>query len=54
MENINDPFEYITKNTESLLLTNLIDSFNLWIQLDEEKLTSVKKIVKKLYNSSLL
>eukprot|EP01080_Neovahlkampfia_damariscottae_P002198 gene2198-2372_t len=54
MEEINQPYEYITKNTQSNLLNNLIDSFNLWIQLEEEKIKTVKQIVQKLYNSSLL
>jgi geranylgeranyl diphosphate synthase, type III len=32
----------------------LIDAFNIWTKLDEEKLETVKKITQKLHNSSLL
>lgn len=51
---IKEPYFYLTKEPGKEVRVKLIEAFNVWTKLTESQLDSVKEIVQKLHNASLL
>lgn len=53
-EIIKAPFNHVAQVKGKEIRAQLIDAFNLWIRLPEEKVNTVKDVTGKLHNASLL
>lgn len=51
---IMEPYEYLLQNPGKNVRNLLIDAFQLWLQIPEDKLELIKAIISKLHNASLL
>jgi geranylgeranyl diphosphate synthase type 3 len=50
-----DPFLYLIKNSEGKgIRSKLIEAFNVWLRVPEDKIEVVKRITEKLHNASLM
>ncbi|KAK6997319.1 isoprenoid synthase domain-containing protein [Favolaschia claudopus] len=49
-----EPFSYITTNSGKNLRTQLMTAFNGWINVPQDKLTHIAKVVSLLHNASLM
>lgn len=49
-----EPFSYLSKAPGKEVRSALIDAFNVWMNVPEEDLTIVKKVVGMLHTASLL
>ncbi|KAF7369030.1 hypothetical protein MVEN_00229800 [Mycena venus] len=49
-----EPFSYIISNPGKDIRTQLMAAFNLWINVPEEKLKVIAKVVSMLHNASLM
>ncbi|KAK7019013.1 isoprenoid synthase domain-containing protein [Favolaschia claudopus] len=49
-----EPFSYITTNSGKNLRTQLMTAFNGWINVPEDKLAHIAKVVSLLHNASLM
>ena len=50
-----DPFNYLIKNSEGKgIRSKLIEAFNVWLNIPEDKMEIVKRITEKLHNASLM
>eukprot|EP00659_Diplonema_papillatum_P016106 gene16106-24675_t len=54
MQAIMAPYEHIAKMPGKGIRGKLVDAFNLWLHIDDDKLSGIKEIVDKLHNSSLI
>lgn len=48
------PFNYLTQNSGKGMRTKLIKAFNLWLNIDQEKLDLLSDIIETLHNASLI
>lgn len=49
-----EPYSYLKQIPGKDVRGHLIDAFNVWLQLPEDKVTEIKKIIDALHNASLL
>ncbi|CAE6418401.1 unnamed protein product [Rhizoctonia solani] len=49
-----EPFTYLTSNPGKDMRSNLIEAFNVWLQVDTQQLAIVGKVVSMLHNASLM
>lgn len=49
-----EPYTYLASRPGKEIRSKLIDAFNLWLQVPEEQLAKVRKVVEMLHNASLL
>lgn len=49
-----EPYTYLESKPGKEIRSQLIDAFNVWLKVPEEKLTVIRKVVGMLHNSSLL
>jgi len=49
-----EPFEYVCKIPGKKIRTKLIQAFNLWLQISDEKLGQIGEVVEMLHNASLM
>jgi hypothetical protein len=49
-----EPYTYLTQNPGKEIRTKLIDAFNLWLQVPEEDLDVIRRVVRMLHGGSLL
>jgi geranylgeranyl diphosphate synthase, type III len=49
-----EPYDYICKTPGKHIRTKLIQCFNYWLRIPQDKLDSVSEIIELLHNSSLL
>jgi hypothetical protein len=49
-----EPYEYITRVPGKEIRTMLIDAFNLWMRVADDKVLIIKEVTKMLHNASLL
>eukprot|EP00048_Salpingoeca_helianthica_P002310 m.56289 g.56289 ORF g.56289 m.56289 type:complete len:292 (-) comp12027_c0_seq1:220-1095(-) len=49
-----EPYQYITRVPGKEIRTMLIDAFNVWMQVPEDKVLIIKEVTKMLHNASLL
>jgi geranylgeranyl diphosphate synthase, type III len=49
-----EPYSYITANPGKDIRGKLIDAFNIWLNVPEEKLVVITRIVNMLHAASLL
>ncbi|VDO03890.1 unnamed protein product [Rodentolepis nana] len=48
------PFNYLTENSGKGMRTKLIKAFNLWLNIDQDKLDLLSDIIETLHNASLI
>jgi geranylgeranyl diphosphate synthase type 3 len=48
------PYQHITSMPGKGVRGLLIDAFNLWLHVDDDKVTKIKNIIERLHNASLL
>jgi len=53
-ESLLEPFRYINQIPGKDIRGRLIDCFQKWLRIPEEKITSIKQIITELHNASLL
>jgi hypothetical protein len=51
---VKEPYDYVSKDKGKEVRVKLIDAFNQFTELTQEKLDQVKNITQKLHNASLL
>ncbi|EJD08296.1 terpenoid synthase [Fomitiporia mediterranea MF3/22] len=51
---LTEPFTYITSKPGKEIRGRLIEAFNTWLEVPEEKLTTISKVVSMLHSASLL
>jgi len=51
---LTEPYTYVTSNPGKEIRTLLINAFNIWLQIPDDKLELVKETTKMLHNASLL
>lgn len=51
---LQEPYTYITQIPGKDIRSQLIQAFNLWLKVPEEKLEAIKSVTKILHNASLL
>lgn len=49
-----EPFDYISANPGKDMRSRLIQAFNLWLKVPEDKTSLIARIVTMLHNASLL
>ncbi|OAX34334.1 terpenoid synthase [Rhizopogon vinicolor AM-OR11-026] len=49
-----EPYTYITANPGKEILSKLVDGFNLWLNVPEDKLAVINRVASLLHNASLL
>lgn len=49
-----EPYNYLKQIPGKDVRGHLIDAFNVWLQIPEERIDSIKKIIDALHNASLL
>lgn len=49
-----EPFSYIISNPGKDIRTQLMAAFNVWINVPEDKLKIIAKVVSMLHNASLM
>jgi hypothetical protein len=49
-----EPFTFLTSNPGKEIRGKLIEAFNIWLQVPEEKLSVIAKIVNMLHAASLM
>ncbi|OJA20136.1 hypothetical protein AZE42_09305 [Rhizopogon vesiculosus] len=49
-----EPYTYITANPGKEILSKLVNGFNLWLNVPEDKLAVINRVVSLLHNASLL
>ncbi|KAJ7705317.1 isoprenoid synthase domain-containing protein [Mycena rosella] len=49
-----EPFTYVTSNPGKDVRTQLLAAFNVWINVPEDKLRAVAKVISMLHNASLM
>jgi len=49
-----EPFEYVCKIPGKKIRTKLIQAFNSWLQIPEDKLGQIGEVVEMLHNASLM
>lgn len=54
VQKVLEPFQYISNVPGKDIRARLIDAFNHWLNIPEDKLSLVKTIVSKLHNASLM
>ena len=53
-QSILEPFTYITANPGKDMRSQLIEAFNLWMNVPEDKIVIISRLVNMLHNASLL
>ncbi|CCM06424.1 uncharacterized protein FIBRA_08685 [Fibroporia radiculosa] len=53
-ESIMKPYAYITSQAGKEIRTQMINAFNIWLDVCEDKLKTISRIVRMLHNASLL
>ncbi|CCM06549.1 uncharacterized protein FIBRA_08823 [Fibroporia radiculosa] len=53
-ERILEPYAYITPQVGKEIRTQMINAFNIWLDVSEDKLKTISRIVGTLHNASLL
>eukprot|EP00051_Salpingoeca_urceolata_P016347 m.216453 g.216453 ORF g.216453 m.216453 type:complete len:318 (-) comp18654_c2_seq12:3169-4122(-) len=51
---LQEPFEYLASVPGKEVRSTLIEAFNLWLQIPNDKLDVVKRVTKMLHNASLM
>ena len=49
-----EPFAYISESPGKDVRGALIDAFNVWLKIPADKVDTIKQIVSRLHNASLL
>ena len=49
-----EPYAYITEKPGKNVRTKLIQAFNLWLEIPEDKIELISEVTKMLHNASLL
>jgi len=50
-----DPFLYLIRNSEGKgIRSKLIEAFNVWLRIPDDKLEIIKRITERLHNASLM
>jgi len=49
-----EPFEYVCKIPGKKIRTKLIQAFNLWLEIPDDKLEKIAEVVEMLHNASLM
>jgi geranylgeranyl diphosphate synthase type 3 len=49
-----EPYTYLSQIPGKEIRSKLIEAFNLWLNVPEDDLVVVKRIVRMLHNASLL
>lgn len=51
---LTEPFTYLTSQPGKEIRGRMIEAFNLWLNVPEEKLATIAKVVSMLHSASLL
>jgi hypothetical protein len=49
-----EPYTYISHNPGKEIRSHLINAFNIWLDVPEDSLEVIRKVVRMLHNASLL
>jgi len=49
-----EPFDYLCQQPGKNIRSQMVEAFNVWLKVPEDKLATIKTVVEMLHNASLL